>query len=351
MCLRCWPAVSFAVSAALAAPVIVDLSQPVDNTRLQGVNPIANFHTERLGLQKADNSASHRDLGFAGSIAGKWYAVYGDTLWCAPGVTDPEQDTPGFHGMVRDSLSALTDDPLRVHDLHLNDDSPVAHQRQFVPFNSDWGETNQFGFGGTSLVEIDADAGRGALFYLVVCLAPIPRAHAPMRRTPALTPCRQNANEPRGLLGASVAKVDVLDGVPTVTERLGDKGIWWDSKTAARYGDIAAYRDPHSDYIYAWGGPPDNRAITNGDWVGNNYVFLARVKAADAFDRGKYEYYWGADGWKSDVLDRFTTETAAMWGTGQGSVWWSPRFNAYVFVHLGKCFPLPPPTPQSSRAG
>ena len=141
-----------------------------DNTLPVGTNPISqgSFSVEYLGLQKADNSCSHRDLGFTGSIAGKWYAVYGDTLWCDTGVTDPANDTSGFHGMVRDAVSAMTSDPLVVHDLNLNNDTPVPHQLQFVPFNSAWGETNVYGFGGTSLCETDATTATAALYYLVV---------------------------------------------------------------------------------------------------------------------------------------------------------------------------------------
>ena len=141
-----------------------------DNTLPVGTNPISqsSFSVQYLGLQKADNSCSHRDLGFTGSIAGKWYAVYGDTLWCDTGVTDPANDTSGFHGMVRDSVSAMTSDPLVVHDLNLNNDKPVPHQLQLVPFNSAWGETNVYGFGGTSLCETDVVSATAALFYLVV---------------------------------------------------------------------------------------------------------------------------------------------------------------------------------------
>lgn len=144
----------------------------VDNTQPEGENPIRNakVDVEFLGHQHAHNSSSHRDLGFTGRLGGKWFAVYGDTLWCDTGVTHPDQDTEGFHGMVRNSLSALTDDPLAVHDLHLNDDEPVPHQKQLVPFNEEWGETNTFGFGGTSIVEVDPQTATGALYYLVVSL-------------------------------------------------------------------------------------------------------------------------------------------------------------------------------------
>jgi len=140
----------------------------VDNTKPYGTNPITTFTVEFLGEQTSDNSCSHRDLGFMGHIQGKWYAVFGDTLWAAKGVTDPKDDPHGFHGMVRNSISAATDNALIVHDLHLNDDSPVPHQLQFVPYNPRWGEDKTFGFGGTSLVETFYDKAEGALFYLVV---------------------------------------------------------------------------------------------------------------------------------------------------------------------------------------
>ena len=141
----------------------------IDNTQPAGVNPIGDFTVDYLGDQYPDNTCVHRDLGFAGQLQGKWYAVYGDNLWCASGVTDPNQDPEGFHGLVRDSVSALGDDPLSVHDLSLNGDQPVAHPNQFVPFNAAWGETNTVGFGGTSIVE--TDGGIGAVYYLVVRLA------------------------------------------------------------------------------------------------------------------------------------------------------------------------------------
>jgi hypothetical protein len=143
-----------------------------DNTQPVGTNPIK-FKTQYLGEQIADNSCSHRDLGFTGSIQGKWYAVYGDALWCAGGVSDPSNDTSGFHGMVRDTVSAVTKNPLKVHDLNLNKDRPVPHQNQFIPYNTSWSETNLFGFGGTSLVETDFSSATGAVFYVVVSANPV----------------------------------------------------------------------------------------------------------------------------------------------------------------------------------
>ena len=139
----------------------------VDNTQPEGENPITDFTVEFLGTQRSSNAASRRDLGFTGQLGGKWYAVYGDVLWCETGVTDPAEDTEGFHGMVRNAVSALTDDPLVVEDLHLNDD---GHQLQFMPFNEEWGETNMFGFGGTGIVEVDPESATGVLYYLVVSI-------------------------------------------------------------------------------------------------------------------------------------------------------------------------------------
>ncbi|KAI0173493.1 hypothetical protein GGR52DRAFT_543230 [Hypoxylon sp. FL1284] len=277
-----------------------------DNTQPAGTNPIARFATAYLGQQRPNNSCSHRDLGFAGALRGRWYAVFGDTLWCAPGVADPDADPAGFHGLVRDAVSLLTDDPLVVEDLHLNDDSPVAHPLQFVPFNASWNETNTFGFGGTSLVET-AD-GAGAVYYLV-------------------------NEDDNTLRGAGIAKVELVDDEPTVTERFGSDGYWWPAPSTPRYGDVAAFRDPRSAYVYAWGGAPTS--IT--DPTDAQYVYLARVAAADAYDLARYEYWWGPDqGW---LLARPHTEfgptTATVWGTGQGQFVWSDFFGCYIFVHLG----------------
>ncbi|KAK8084197.1 hypothetical protein PG997_005468 [Apiospora hydei] len=264
--------------------------ETIDNTRPVGNNIISHDHTfttEFLGLQLANNSASHRDLGFTGQLGGQWYAV-------------PGPRPPGFHGMVRDAISLCTDNPLVVHDLHLDSE---GRQQQFVPYNEEWGEAADFGFGGTSLVEVDGETNTGALFYLI------------------------NGNK-TGYRGAGIAKVQLVDGAPTVTHRFGDRGYWWDANTTARYGDIAAFRDPRSDYVYAWGGAPMN--IT--DWVQGAYVYQCRVKAADAFDITRYEYWWGRQmGWKSEPPATFTAETAVMWMSGQGQVVWNQHLGCYVF--------------------
>jgi hypothetical protein len=70
--------------------------------------------------------------------------------------------------MVRDAVSAVTSNPLEVHDLNLNNNSPVPHQNQSIPFVSGWGEEQSTGFGGTSILETNATSGTGAIFYLVV---------------------------------------------------------------------------------------------------------------------------------------------------------------------------------------
>ncbi|KAI5456902.1 hypothetical protein BGZ63DRAFT_365760 [Mariannaea sp. PMI_226] len=277
----------------------------IDNTQPEGENPIGDFSVEFLGEQVASNSASHRDLGFTGQLQGKWYAVYGDTLWCAPGVTHPANDKEGFHGMVRDSLSVLTDDALVVHDLHLNDDQPVPHQNQFVPFNELWGETNMVGFGGTSLVETDSKTGTGAVYYLV--------------------------NDAECYKGAGIAKVELVNGVPTVTKRFGDSGWWWDGNSVPHYGDIAAYRDVHSDYIYILGNPPNSES----GFISRSYVYQARVKATEAFNLEQYSYWWGRkQGWKPEPLTEFTPETAVMWGVGQGQIVYNRYLKTYIYVHL-----------------
>jgi hypothetical protein len=68
------PIALLGISATVASPVD---KRTVDNTQPAGSNPIAVASTQFLGAQASDNSCSKRDLGFAGRIAGKWYAVYG----------------------------------------------------------------------------------------------------------------------------------------------------------------------------------------------------------------------------------------------------------------------------------
>ena len=141
----------------------------------------------------------------------------------------------------------------------------------------------------------------------------------------------QNAFEP-DIVGAGVGKVQVVDGAPTVTERMGERGVWWDANVFPHYGDKICYRDERSEYIYVWGGPPNHIS----GWLEGSYIFLARVKATDAFDLLKYEYFWGQQqGWKSEPLTVFSTETATMWGTGQGQITWNEYYQCYILVHLG----------------
>lgn len=132
---------------------------------------------------------------------------------------------------------------------------------------------------------------------------------------------------------AGIARVEVIDGAPTVTKRLGDKGWWWDCSKTAKYGDIAAYRDVKSEYIYIWGHPP--KSVT--EWPSTEYVYQARVKASEAFELDKYEYWWGrAKGWQKEVLSKHNPEMAVMWGVGQGQIVYSEWFKCYIYVHMSK---------------
>lgn len=132
---------------------------------------IGAFQATFLGTQTASNSCSHRDLGFAGQLGGQWYAVYGDALWCDAGVTDPDQDPAGFHGMARNGISRLNaQNPLSVEDLLLNGDTPVAHPGQFIRPDEAFGETALYPFGVSAICETDGAAKTGAIYILVVSL-------------------------------------------------------------------------------------------------------------------------------------------------------------------------------------
>ena len=127
--------------------------------------------------------------------------------------------------------------------------------------------------------------------------------------------------------------MEIINGAPTVTQRFGDKGYWWPAESQPRYGDVAAFHDVSGDYIYAWGCSPISITVE----VGIQYVYMVRVKATDAYDLSKYEYWHGRDaGWSSTQLTTFNAETAVLWGVGQGQVIYSNFYNCYIFVHLGE---------------
>jgi hypothetical protein len=156
------------IYSATASP----LRKHTHNTQPAGTNPIQVASTAFLGKQTAENSCSVRDLGFTGQISGVWYGVYGETLFCSAGATDPSQSTGSFSGMVRDSISMMTPNILKTHDLNLDNDAPVAHQNQFIPSYASWGDNQSYGFGGTSLCStFDFPYyGNAAVFYVVVHL-------------------------------------------------------------------------------------------------------------------------------------------------------------------------------------
>lgn len=131
--------------------------------------------------------------------------------------------------------------------------------------------------------------------------------------------------------GAGVAQIELIDDVPTVTHRFGENGWWWNGDEVAKFGDVAAYRDVNSEYIYIFGNPPNHIQ----DFPAKLYVYMARVPAVDAFDLEKYEYWWGREqGWKREVLTEYNCETAVMWGVGQGQIVYNEHFGAYIYVHL-----------------
>lgn len=102
-----------------------------------------------------------------------------------------------------------------------------------------------------------------------------------------------------------------------------------------RFGDVTAYRDEKSEYIYLLGGAPNQ--TTDSSF---NNIYQARVLAADAFDLSRYEYWWGEEaGWKADVLSQFDDTTAIMSNVGQGQMVWNEHFQAYIFVYLGEFVP------------
>lgn len=69
----------------------------------------------------------------------------------------------------------------------------------------------------------------------------------------------------------------MVNGEPSVTQRFGNTGWWWDSTKAPRYGDVAAFRDPKSNYIYRVGRGAD---------IHHGFHRLA-IRVHDARERGR----------------------------------------------------------------
>lgn len=128
--------------------------------------------------------------------------------------------------------------------------------------------------------------------------------------------------------------MQVIDGTPTCIQRsdTGNTGYWWPTDDYARYGDVAAYADVNSEYIYAIGGVPNS--VTS--WPDTEYVYQLRVPADQLYVLDAYEYWWGREtGWSKEILTSFNETTAVMWGVGGGQIVWSEYFKVYIFAHLG----------------
>lgn len=132
--------------------------EKVDNTREYGRNKITIASTEWLGYQLSANTCARRDLGFTGKLGDRWYALHGDALWCAEGISNPEGDIE-YQKMVRNTLSLMGDDVLKPVDLYTDGASPVQHPTQFFPIREEWGENVLSGFGGTSICAITDTMG------------------------------------------------------------------------------------------------------------------------------------------------------------------------------------------------
>lgn len=137
------------------------------------------------------------------------------------------------------------------------------------------------------------------------------------------------------MVGAGVARVELNETTlnVTVAERYGEKGIWWLANDNPRYGDISAYRDERGDYNYLLGGAPNGIQ----DYRNQQYVYQARVPHKEAFNLSAYEYWHGRGiGWSPKLLKTFNSETAVMWNTGQGQMYWNNYLECYLFVHTSK---------------
>lgn len=126
------------------------------------------------------------------------------------------------------------------------------------------------------------------------------------------------------MVGAGLATVTLVDSGsnlprPTAT-RLAE--YWWDGATEPWYGDCGALKV--GDYIYAY-----------GHAQAAPYVYVCRVKCECATDLSQYEY-WNGPTWQTDRLYNPGEKEGVWWQINQGQICWSPFYNCFIFVYVGK---------------
>ncbi|KIX00067.1 uncharacterized protein Z518_10994 [Rhinocladiella mackenziei CBS 650.93] len=236
-----------------------------------------------------------RDLGFQGQLGQYVLLSYGDTMYSDANYSDT------WRGMTSDSAALATHNPLVVIDPVL---TPEGYPPQFCPLVASFGEDPaKYGMGITNVVETDdSGQGQGIMFFLL--------NHRP--------------NGTNNLIGAGVASVTLNTSTypPVPQIRRLPPRYWWDATREPWYGDVCALR--WEDYIYGYG--------HGGE--GNPWVYLTRVRAAEATNFACYEYWNGSD-WQSERLDSQSIgeKESVFWQINQGQVIWSNYYGCFFFVY------------------
>lgn len=256
-----------------------------------------------LGNVHSATTHVKRDLGFQGRLGEYVLLSYGDTLYSDANYSDT------WRGMTSDSMALATQDPLLVVDPVLN---AQGFPPQFCPLMSSFGEDPaDCALGITNVVETSSSTtqSEGIMFFLL--------NHRP--------------NGVNNLMGAGVATVTLNTSTyPPTTQIQRLAKYWWDATHEPWYGDVCALRWKTHIYAYGHGGE------------GNPWVYVARVRAAEATDLACYEY-WNGEAWQVERLNSsaLSEKESVFWQVNQGQVVWSNYFGCFLFVYCGMCY-LPP---------
>ena len=267
-----------------------------------GVLPPQVASVTYLGELATDDPRIARDLGFTGVVNGQIVWTFGDTLLLAP---------DGGAALPCSTDSAALGDfhhPLAVHDEGV---ASSGCPREWIPFDRSElanGGGSRFAEGGTNVIEYAP--GKGLVWFLK----------------------NDRGTGGTGIVGAGVATVTADASGPVATRN--DDTMW--NSSEPWWGDVGVTYDALDGNAYVFGHGPASAQLSD-------YVFLARVPAAQATDVGAYRYWnaatsaWTpqrfADGQGGTLQVSTAQALFPRYALGQSNAFWSEYYDTWMFVY------------------
>jgi len=267
-----------------------------------GVLPPTVFGTTYLGKLIYDDSAIVRDLGFSGVVNGQIIWTFGDTL-----LLTGDGSTSDFCSSDSSGLGVFGS-PRVVHDKALQSS---GCPKEWIPLDGmeqEGGGLGQFAEGGTNVIEYAPN--KGLVWFLK----------------------NDRGGGGTGIVGAGVATVTASAAGAVATRpddtMWGADEPWW--------GDVGVTYDALDQNAYVFGHGPSTANLSN-------YVYLAKVSAAQATDVTAYQYWdQSASAWTTQRFANGDGGTLAVTSAqalfpedalNQSNAFWSNYYNTWMFVY------------------